>query len=216
MNVIDRWLTRFWVNQRANVAMLLKRSATAMACYRELIALNPRDEIARSTLGNLLMESGDAAGAAAQFEELVAIAPNNAEAWFNLGYIYEQGERLEDAERCFRRAIELKPSLDRAWYGLGLVLIRGGRLREAIAALKKNTELQPFSPYGFYQLAMTHHHLGESGDAWRIYEHLKTFEPRYAATLKRDMENTPPRGEAAPQSPPRQETEKREAHASAQ
>lgn len=216
MNVIDRWLTRFWVNQRANVAMLLKRNTAAMACYRELLALNPRDEVARSTLGNLLMEAGDAAGAAVQFEELVAINPGNAEAWFNLGYIYEQGERLADAERCFRRAVELKPSIDRAWYGLGLVLIRCGRLREAIDALKKNTQLQPFSPYGFYQLAMTFHHLGESGEAWRIYEHLQTFEPRYAATLKRDMENTPPRGEAAQSPSPRQESASREAIASAQ
>jgi tetratricopeptide (TPR) repeat protein len=216
MGAIDRWLMRFWVNQRANVAMLLKRNKAAMTCYRELLALNPRDEIARSTLGNLLMEAGDSTGAAAQFEQLVEINPDNAEAWFNLGYIYEQGERLDDAERCFRRAVALKPSIDRAWYGLGLVLIRNGRLREAVAALKKNTQLQPFSPYGFYQLAMTYHHLGESGEAWRIYEHLKTFEPRYAATLKRDMETTPPRGEAAPQSVPREAQEQREAHASAQ
>lgn len=216
MGAIDRWLMRFWVNQRANVAMLLKRNDAAITCYRELLALNSRDEIARSTLGNLLMEAGDSTGAAAQFEQLVAINPDNAEAWFNLGYIYEQGERLDDAERCFRRAVALNASIDRAWYGLGLVLIRNGRLREAIAALKKNTQLQPFSPYGFYQLAMTYHHLGESGDAWRIYEHLKTFEPRYAATLKRDMETTPPRGEAAPQAVSRQAQEQREAHASAQ
>jgi hypothetical protein len=62
--------------------------------------------------------------------------------------------------------------------------------------LKKNTELQPFSPYGFYQLGMTYHHLGRSGDAWRTVETLKKFEPRYAATLKRDIENTPARSNA--------------------
>jgi len=38
---------------------------------------------------------------------------------------------------------------------------------------------------------MTYHHLGESGEAWRIHEQLKGFEPRFAATLKRDMDNTP-------------------------
>lgn len=214
MNAVERWLARWWVNQRANVAVLFRRNRAAIACYRELIRLNPRDEVARSTLGNLLMESGDADGAARAFEELVAINPGNAEAWFNLGYIYEQGERLAEAERCFRRALELKPSIDRAWYGLGLVLIRSGRLREAIEALQRNVKLQPFSPYGFYQLAMTHHHLGESGAAWRIYEKLKTFEPRYAATLKRDMENTPPRGEAAPASQPRPHPDDKEAIAS--
>jgi tetratricopeptide (TPR) repeat protein len=196
MNAADRLFTRWWINQRANVAMLLKRSEAAIACYRELLALDPSDEVARSTLGNLLMEKGDAAGASDEFERLVEIDPANAEAWFNLGFVYEQRDRLADAERCFRRAVELKPSIDRAWYGLGLALIRCGRLREAVDVLRKNIELQPFSPYGYYQLGMTYHHLGESAEALRIHDKLKGFEPRYAATLKRDMENNTPKQKA--------------------
>jgi len=214
MTAIDRFITRWWINQRANVAMLLKRSQAAMACYRRLVSLNPRDEVARSSLGNLLMESGDAAGATEAFERLVEMNPANAEGWFNLGYIYEQRDMLVDAERCFRRAVALRPAIDRAWYGLGLVLIRGGRLREAVDVLKKNIELQPFSPYGYYQLAMTHHHLGESGEAWRVHEKLKGFEPRFAATLKRDIENTPPRPAAAQDSSTPSASDDREAIAS--
>jgi tetratricopeptide (TPR) repeat protein len=190
VSAIDRFVTRWWINQRASVAMLLKRNEAAMRCYRELLALNPNDEVARSTLGNLLMEAGDAAGATDAFVRLVQFNPDNAEAWFNLGYIYEQRDMLSDAERCFRRAVELRPKIDRAWYGLGLVLIRCGRLREEIDPLKKTIELQPFSPYGYYQLAMTYHHLGESAEAWKIHEKLKGFEPRYAATLERDMNNS--------------------------
>ncbi len=192
MNALERFFTRWWLANRASLAVLLKRNAAAIESYRQIVALDPRNEIARAALGNLLMETGDAAGATAEFVRIVEMNPRNAEAWFNLGYIYEQRDDLENAERCFREAIALKPSIDRAWYGLGLVLIRSRRLREAIEVLKKNTELQPFSPYGYYQLAMTHHHLGESAQATRIYEKLKTFEPRYAATLKRDMERTPP------------------------
>lgn len=215
MSAIDRWLSRWWINQRANVAVLLKRNAAALECYRRLLALDPDDQVARSALGNLLMETGDSAGAAEAFERLVADDPNHAEAWFNLGYIYEQREMLADAERCFRRAVELKPTIDRAWYGLGLVLIRVGRLREAVDVLKKNIDLQPFSPYGYYQLGMTYHHLGESGAASRIHERLKGFEPRYAATLKRDIEQTPPRAAAADSST-RSASENREAIASVQ
>ena len=84
------------------------------------------------------------------------------------------------------------PSLDRAWYGLGLVLIRQGRLQEAIVTLQRNIKLQPFSPYGYYQLGMTYHHLGRSVEAWKMYEKLTQFEPKYAATLKRDLEQTKP------------------------
>jgi hypothetical protein len=45
---------------------------------------------------------------------------------------------------------------------------------------------------------MTYHHLGRNGEAWRVVEKLKQFEPRYAATLKRDIENTPARVPTAP------------------
>lgn len=192
MSLLDTLFTRWWLARRASVAVLLRHNAAAIDMYRQIVALNPRDEVARAALGNLLMETGDAAAAAAAFVELVEISPNNAEAWFNLGYIYEQRDDLSNAERCFRQAITLKPSIDRAWYGLGLVLIRAQRFGEAVEALKKNTELQPFSPYGWYQLAMTYHHLGETAKAWHVYEELRKFEPRYAATLKRDMERTPP------------------------
>jgi tetratricopeptide (TPR) repeat protein len=215
MSAVERWLTRWWINQRANVAVLLKRNTAALECYRRLLALDPDDHVARSAFGNLLMDTGDSAGAAQAFERLVAVDPTNAEGWFNLGYIYEQREMLADAERCFRRAVELKPTIDRAWYGLGLVLIRLGRLRESVDVLKKNIELQPFSPYGYYQLGMTLHHLGESGEARRIHDRLKGFEPRYAATLKRDIEKTPPYAAAADSST-RSASDNREAIASVQ
>jgi Flp pilus assembly protein TadD len=192
MNLFDRFFTRWWLANRASLAVLLNRKSSAIDLYRQIVRMFPRDENARGALGNLLMESGDVAAATDAFLQLVELNPRNAEAWFNLGYIYDHRDELANAERCFRKAIELKPSIDRAWYGLGLVLIRAKRLREAVDVLKKNTELQPFSPYGFYQLGMTYHHLGERARANRVYEELKKFEPRYAATLRRDMEKAPP------------------------
>jgi tetratricopeptide (TPR) repeat protein len=71
-----------------------------------------------------------------------------------------------------------------------------------VEALKKNIELQPFSPYGYYQLGMTYHHLGRREQALRIEEKLRNFEPKFAATLKRDMEQTPPALSAAGSRPP--------------
>ena len=190
-------LTRWWLSSLASVALLIGAKRRALELYREIVAIDPRDVDARATLGNMLAEQGDLAGAVSQFERLVELHPEHADSWFNLGYLLEQRESLADAERCFRRATQLNDQQDRAWYGLALVLIRLDRLPEAVDALKRNIKLQPFSPYGYYQLAMTHHHLGAGGDAWRVYEQLKGFEPRYAATLKRDLENTAPRTPAA-------------------
>lgn len=198
---ITRFLRRWWTNNVATVAILLGRRQRAIEVYQRLVELDPSDEAARGAIGHLLAESGDATGAITEFEQVVALNPRHADVWFNLGYLHDQRDELEVAERCFRAAIGLKPKLDRAWYGLGLVLIRAGRLTEAVEALKKNTELQPFSPYGWYQLGMTHHHLGNAANARRICEELQKFEPRYAATLKRDMERTPSRAAQTSDSP---------------
>jgi len=185
-----RFLTKSWLRATASTALLIGRKRHALEVYEQILALDPRDLEARATVGHMRMERGEVAAAIDAFLKLLEVAPGNAEAWFNLGFIYEQRDEQDAAERCFRRALELGPSLDRAWYGLALVLIRTGRLTEAVDALKRNIGLQPFSPYGYYQLAMTYHHLGEAGEAWRIYEQLKSFEPRYAATLKRDLDQT--------------------------
>lgn len=193
MNILARYALRAWLNTQADVALLFGRKRRALELRQRTLQLNPRDNVARSAVGNLLAQLGDVDTAIDEFRCLVVYDERNADAWFNLGYLLEGRDALDEAERAFRRAIELNPKHDRAWYGLGLVLIRSDRLREATAALRKNTQLQPFSPYGWYQLAMTHHHLGDRVEAERIRDHLKTFEPRYAATLKRDMETTPPR-----------------------
>jgi tetratricopeptide (TPR) repeat protein len=197
MNFVLRFASRTWLNTQADIALMFRRKRLALALRRRALQLNPRDNVARSAVGNLLAQLGDADGAIDEFRRLVVFDERNADAWFNLGYLLEGRDALDEAERAFRRATELNPKHDRAWYGLGLVLIRSDRLPEASGALRKNTQLQPFSPYGWYQLAMTHHHLGERAEAERIYHHLKTFEPRYAATLKRDMEATPPRSTRA-------------------
>ncbi len=190
---VTRWFSKWWLLRRAHTALLFKRDPRAIEVFREILQVDPADTYARSVLGNLYAKAGDQSAAIREFTELVARHPRHADGWFNLGFIHDQRNELTEAERCFRRAVELSQSLDRAWYGLGLVLIRQGRLNEAVAALKRNIKLQHFSPYGYYQLGMTYHHLGRSEEAWKMHQELSQFEPKYAATLKRDLEQTTPR-----------------------
>jgi len=198
MRFLARYLTKWWLIRRAHFALLLKRDGQAIDAYRAILQVDPNDLYARSVLGNLYARTGDPTTAISEFRELLVRHPQHADSWFNLGFIHDQRDELAEAERCFRRAVALNPALDRAWYGLGLVLIREDRLEEAIAALKRNIKLQPMSPYGYYQLGMTYHHLGRSDEASKMYEQLTQFEPKYAATLKRDLESTLPQAARDP------------------
>jgi tetratricopeptide (TPR) repeat protein len=201
MNPVARKLVRWWLNNQASAALILGGKSIAKDLYERMVQLDPNDALALSSLGNLRMEAGDSIGAVSAFVDLVERHPNNADAWFNLGFIYEQREDLAPAEKCLREAVRLDPKLDRAWYGLALVLIRTDRLNDAVDALKANIKLQPMSPYGYYQLGMTQHHLGQAEDARRVVEELRRFEPKYAATLERDIAQTPSRAGAAPAGP---------------
>jgi tetratricopeptide (TPR) repeat protein len=192
MSAFGTWLGKFLLRRQIAVAVLLGRRRRSIELMQEVLRLDPDDADSRNALGNLLAESGDPAAAVEQFVLLVERSPENAEAWFNLGYLYESRDDLVNAERCFRRALGLNAKIDRAWYGLGLALIRTGRLDEAVDAFKRNVELQPFSPYGYYQLGMTYHHLGRRNEALRVEERLRNFEPKFAATLRRDIEQTLP------------------------
>ena len=193
---IARVFNRSWLGLVAGAHVLLGRLHAAIVAYRRLLALAPTDERALVALGNLLAQTDDVDAAVAAFRRLLEHHPDNAEASFNLGYLLEKLGELAEAEACFRKAVAIQPALDRAWYGLGLVLIQQGRLEDAAAALAKNTQLQPFNPYGWYQLGMTQHHLGRSAEAYEVYETLRRFEPRYAATLRRDLQTTQRRANA--------------------
>jgi tetratricopeptide (TPR) repeat protein len=198
MNPVARKLVRWWLNNQASAALVLGGKSIARDVYEKMVKLDPNDAIALASVGNLRMEAGDSIGAVSAFVDLVERHPGNADGWFNLGYIYEQRDDVGPAERCLREAVRLDKNLDRAWYGLALVLIRTGRLHEAVDALKINVKLQPMSPYGFYQLGMTQHHLGNAAEARRIVEQLRGFEPKFAATLERDIAATPPSAAGTP------------------
>jgi Flp pilus assembly protein TadD len=189
MSPLARAARRAGLELVATLHVVLGRKRRALETYERILAFDPGHATTLAVIGNLRAETGDLPGAVATFRRLVTLHPSG-EAWFNLGFLLEKLDTIAEAEACFRRAVALQPSLDRAWYGLGLALIRDGRLGQAVEALRRTTELQPFSPYGWYQLGMTYHHLGESAKARRIHEELRKFEPRYAATLLRDMEQS--------------------------
>lgn len=199
MSWLVRKLRMWWLQRQANAAILFKRPADAARAYRSMRMVEPENDLVQLMLGNLLAEAGDASGALQELETLIRRNPRHADAWFNLGYLHDQADCLDDAERCFRRALELRPTIDRAWYGLGLVLIRQRRLEEALEAFEQTIKLQPFAPYAYYQLGLTYHHLGRSDEAWKVHRRLVEFEPKFSATLKRDLERTVPQAVPAPQ-----------------
>jgi tetratricopeptide (TPR) repeat protein len=153
-----------------------------------MLRSSPEDAYALAGRAHAHAQLNDSARAIRDLQTLVRCHPARSAAdWFNLAFLQEAGGDIASAEQGFRQALALDPKLDRAWYGLGLVLVRQRRFDEAASALKRNTELQPMSPYGWYQLARVNMDRQQPEEARRILTHLRSFEPKVAAQLEREL-----------------------------
>lgn len=179
-------LKRLFCDQMAAWSIVFRRQGAAMNWYRRMLALDPDDTLALSSLGYRHALAGGHREALALFDRVTELKPADAEAHFNRGYLLQSMNEHHAALAAFAQAVRIDERHDRAHYGIGLSLIAQNRLAEAVAPLVRNTRLQPMSPFGWYQLARVRHDLGETAEVQRILDHLVTFEPKVARQLERE------------------------------
>jgi tetratricopeptide (TPR) repeat protein len=115
----------------------------AIVCFRQVIALNPRDAGAHFNLGLALSNKGKVDEAIACFQKASALDPKDATAHFQLGLLLHRKGQLDEAIASFRKALELDPSFPETHACLGGALLGQKKLDEAITHLRKAIELSP-------------------------------------------------------------------------
>ena len=91
----------------------------AMACYEELMAINPGLKQVHYNRGYIfLVVYEDFDQALASFQQAINIDPGYAEAVYNLGRTYEALGQFEEARRQYRMALEIRTNYDLAIEGL--------------------------------------------------------------------------------------------------
>lgn len=98
----------FWHNKRGVARVGAGRTDAAREDFQAALAYAGRHAPALTNLGNLLLESGDAAGAIARYEEAIRADDDYAVAHLNLGVAYKRIGRLDDGVRALRRAQRLE------------------------------------------------------------------------------------------------------------
>jgi predicted Zn-dependent protease len=183
---MKRGVRYFFLRVRAVFLLVAGDRAGALRCFERMLQDRPGNRYALASLAHVQVQAGKPAAAVTSLYALTAAWPQHAAGWFNLGYVLQQVGRDAEAIPAFHRALALNPQLDRAWYGLAMALVQQKQWPAALHALRENTALQPMSPYGWYQLAHVHWALGEAGEAVKVIEHLRRFEPRVADQLERE------------------------------
>lgn len=104
--------------------------ATAIALYRESLALDPALMEAHVDLAGVLWRVEDFEGTLAHARRAVELAPAHAYSQRILGMALLQWNRLDEAEQHLRRALELQPDFALARLDLAFTLLLAGRLAE--------------------------------------------------------------------------------------
>lgn len=116
--------------QKLGVVRLKRDSPdTAVAAFRDAVALDAENPYARLMLGVSLYKLGNHQEAAPELRHSIAIDPSNAKAHVYLGNTLFRLDRKKDAEEHFKAAITADPTLSEPYFNLAF-LCAGDKRRE--------------------------------------------------------------------------------------
>lgn len=107
------------------------------------LAIDPKCDHARFTLGSALSALGDMRGAIAMFDRVLANEADHAGAHLNRGNALINLDDVAAGEADLRDAVALDPSLKEAWASLGVVRTIRGDPSDAVAACDRAIALDP-------------------------------------------------------------------------
>jgi Tfp pilus assembly protein PilF/SAM-dependent methyltransferase len=115
----------------------------AVACYRQMLALEPNLAGAHFNLGNALWALGKHEKAEASYRHALSLQPDLVSAHNNLGTILLERNQLEEAVACYRAALASAPDYAEALNNLGAALCRQEKLAEGEACIRRALALKP-------------------------------------------------------------------------
>jgi tetratricopeptide (TPR) repeat protein len=126
---------------KADTLARLDRYKESIACWDQLIKLQPSNDSARANKAKLLVKLKrykEAAGCWGEVHKILTkIDPKNTTGLFNEALSLQQANLKQEAEQCYRKVVEIDPSASDAWNNLGMILWDEGLRDEARECYKK-------------------------------------------------------------------------------
>ena len=113
----------------------LGRNDEAIEAFREALAVNAEDPVARLNLGALLADNGDAEGIE-HLQRLVDAQPEDSWALYELAESLRRFDRWEEALVHYQRLVELDPGYENGRIGEAEALTAVGRFSESLAKVE--------------------------------------------------------------------------------
>jgi protein O-GlcNAc transferase len=140
------------LRQDGNALLAREDLRGAEECYREMVALDPRDGLAQVNLALVLSQLHCHAEAFTVATSALAISPDNADGHYLIGSLYELRGELPSAARHFQRAFSLRPNFELACRDACRVLCRLGQMENMRSLLASGLALNPkCADFHFYE-----------------------------------------------------------------
>ena len=152
----------------------------AASLYREVLTLDPRNDVACGNLAVIAATRGDLALAEELFRQAVKLRPADAKSHHNLGSLLQQRGRPAEAVAAHQRAVALKSNYHDAYFGLGNALKLEGRLDEALVAYQHVIALRPDHAEAFNNIGVVLQQQRKSDLALTAYMRATELRPTYA------------------------------------
>jgi len=135
-----------------------------------MLAANPRDGGAWSTLGVLLRRTGQLHAAVACHRRGLEFAPNHAGVWSNLGNVLTELGRYQEACDAHEQAFRLSPGQSSTLFNYAISLRKAGRFAQAVEVLGMALALEPNNPDIQWERSLSLLQDGDYAQGFAAYE----------------------------------------------
>jgi Tfp pilus assembly protein PilF len=143
------------------------RRIDEVACYRDVLQLDPDRDDARLRLVNLLLQLSQAAEAWPHLEYLLRAQPNNAEVWHLAARCQDLLGNQEECDRFLAVALARNPKFAPALADQGKRALARGEVKQALDLLQQAVQIEPGDYETHYQLflALERNHQKEEAES---------------------------------------------------
>jgi hypothetical protein len=141
-----------------------------MAVLDTMLAANPRDSGAWSTLGVLLRRAGQPDSAIACHRRGLELASDNSAIWTNLGNALIESGRFEEALAAHDTALRLAPDNPTYLFNSVVALRKAGRFKEMLATIDRAAAGGALSPELRWERALGRLQIGDYVHGLKDYE----------------------------------------------